>query len=86
MKFQNCSIHGSKVNRCTDRQTDRQTDKPKAICPSNFFKVGGIKIIKSITFTCKQRIYTQYVLSQCKGIADIMTFSTNHIGESHVYL
>ena len=24
------------------RQTDRQTDKPKAICPSNFFKVGGI--------------------------------------------
>ena len=43
MKFQNRSIHGSKVNRRTDRQTDRQTDKPKAICPSNFFKVGGIK-------------------------------------------
>ena len=42
MKFQNRSIHGSKVNRRTDRQTDRQTDKPKAICPSNFFKVGGI--------------------------------------------
>ena len=40
MKFQNRSIHGSKVNR----RTDRQTDKPKAICPSNFFKVGGIKI------------------------------------------
>ena len=39
MKFQNRSIHGSKVNR----RTDRQTDKPKAICPSNFFKVGGIK-------------------------------------------
>ena len=38
MKFQNRSIHGSKVNR----RTDRQTDKPKAICPSNFFKVGGI--------------------------------------------
>ena len=43
MKFQNRSIHGSKVNRRTDRQTDRQTDKLKAICPSNFFKVGGIK-------------------------------------------
>ena len=42
MKFQNRSIHGSKVNR----RTDRQTDKPKAICPSNFFKVGGIKIIR----------------------------------------
>ena len=28
----------------THRQTYRQTDKPKAICPSNFFKVGGINI------------------------------------------
>ena len=43
MKFQNPSIHDSKVNTQTDRQTDTQTDKPKAICPSNFFKVGGIK-------------------------------------------
>ena len=43
MKFQNRSIHGSKVNR----RTDRQTDKPKAICPSNFFKVGGIKMYYS---------------------------------------
>ena len=42
MKFQNHSIHGSKVNR----RTDRQTDKPKAICPSNFFKVGGIKKVQ----------------------------------------
>ena len=49
MKFQNPTIHRSKVNgrthTQTDRQTDRQTDKPKAICPSNFFKVGGIKIV-----------------------------------------
>ena len=43
MKFQNPSIHHSKVNTQTDRQTDTLTDKPKAICPSNFFKVGGIK-------------------------------------------
>ena len=34
MKFQNPSILRSKVS----------TDKPKAIYPSNFFKVGGIKI------------------------------------------
>ena len=47
MKFQNRSIHGSKVNRRTDRQTDRQTDKPKAICPSNFFKVGDFQILFS---------------------------------------
>ena len=38
MKFQIPSMHHSEVNR----RTDRQTDKPKAICPSNFFKVGGI--------------------------------------------
>ena len=44
MKFQNPTIHRSKVNGRTHRQTDRQTDKPKAICPFNFFKVGGIKI------------------------------------------
>ena len=47
MKFQNPTILRSKVNgrthTHTDRQTDRHTDKPKAICPSNFFKVGGIK-------------------------------------------
>ena len=46
MKFQNPTFHRSKVNgrthRQTDRQTHRHTDKPKAICPSNFFKVGGI--------------------------------------------
>ena len=40
MKFQIPSIHHSKVNRRTHAHTDRQTDKPKAICPSNFFKVG----------------------------------------------
>ena len=44
MKFQIPSMHHSEVNRRTDRQTDRQTDKPKAICPSNFFKVGGINM------------------------------------------
>ena len=42
MKFQIPSMHHSEVNR----RTDRQTDKPKAICPSNFFKVGGIKNIQ----------------------------------------
>ena len=26
-------------------QMNEQTDKPKAICPLNFFKVGGIKTI-----------------------------------------
>ena len=39
MKFQNPSIHGSQTN------THTQTDKLKAICPSNVFKVGGIKTV-----------------------------------------
>ena len=36
MKFQNCSL----INFVTDARTD----KPKAICPFNFSKVGGIKM------------------------------------------
>ena len=39
MKFQITNMHHSEVNR----RTHRHTDKPKAICPSNFFEVGGIK-------------------------------------------
>ena len=55
MKFQNSSIHGFKVMLCIkkrdgrtdgrkDRWTDGWTNNPEAICPSNFFEVGGIKI------------------------------------------
>ena len=43
MKFQNPSIHRSKVNRRTHPPIHPPTDKPKAICPSNLIKVGGIK-------------------------------------------
>ena len=49
MKFQNSSIHGSKVMLCikkrderTDERKDGRTDDTEAICPSNFFEVGGI--------------------------------------------
>ena len=46
MKFQNSSIHGSKVMLCiksvTNGRTDGWTNNPEAICPSNFFEVGGI--------------------------------------------
>ena len=50
MKFQNSSIHGFKVMLCIkkrDERTDGRTDdghNPEAICPSNFFEVGGIKM------------------------------------------
>ena len=54
MKFQNSSIHGFKVMLCikkrdertngrTDGRMDGRTNNPEAICPSNFFEVGGIK-------------------------------------------
>ena len=49
MKFQNSSIHGLKVMLCikkrderTEGRTDGRTNNPEAICPSNFFEVGGI--------------------------------------------
>ena len=46
MKFQNISIHGSKVMLCTrdhNKQrnvTNKQTDKPEAICPPLFQNLG----------------------------------------------
>ena len=50
MKFQNSSIHGFKVMLCikkrderTDGRKDGRMNNPEAICPSNFFEVGGIK-------------------------------------------
>ena len=43
MKFQDTSIHCLKVKKKVVR-THGHTDKPKAICPTNFFKVGGINI------------------------------------------
>ena len=46
MKFQNPSIHRSKVNRCTHRQTDRHTHRQtsqKQYALPTFSKLGGIK-------------------------------------------
>ena len=50
MKFQNPSMHGSKVTgdikSMTDECNNERKHKPKAISPTNFFKVGGIKNIQ----------------------------------------
>ena len=51
MKFQNSSIHGFKVMLCIkkrDERTDGLTNNPEAICPSNFFEVGGIKNVDKV--------------------------------------
>ena len=48
MKIQDSSFNGLKVTvgtkSVTHPRTHALTDAPKAICPINFFKVGGIKI------------------------------------------
>ena len=46
MKFQDSSFNGLKVTVGTKSVTHAPTHAPKAICPINFFKVGGIIIIK----------------------------------------
>ena len=42
MKFQDYSFNGLKVTVGTKSVTHPRTHAPKAICPINFFKVGGI--------------------------------------------
>ena len=52
MKFQDSSFNGLKVTvgtkSVTHPRTHALTDAPKAICPINFFKVGGIKNLQSL--------------------------------------
>ena len=55
-KFQNSSMHGSKVMVCIQKRDKRMdgrmnglTNAPEAICPSNYFQVGGIKK-KTLTY------------------------------------
>ena len=51
MKFQDSSFNGLKVTvgtkSVTHPPTHPPTHAPKAICPINFFKVGGIKTLES---------------------------------------
>ena len=45
MKFQDSSFNGLKVTVGTKSVTHARRHAPKAICPINFFKVGGIIMI-----------------------------------------
>ena len=47
MKFQDSSFNGLKVTVGTKSVTHARTHAPKAICPINFFKVGGITKTKA---------------------------------------
>ena len=82
MKIQNPSIHHSKVNGRTHTQTDRQTDKPKAICPSNFFKVGGIKK------TCKDNLIHTcrwIIIDGCQIMGELLRNKKSYISSLFVY-
>ena len=75
MKFQNSSIqklcYASKsvTDARTDRWMDARTNVPEAICPTNFFEVRGINIIKvSFSSTLILR-FTEY----CITILNLMT-------------
>ena len=75
MKFQNSSIHGFKVMLCikkrderTDGRTDGRTNNPEAICPSNFFEVGGIKMW--VAFSKNIRVYA---ISYDQSFNDMLT-------------
>ena len=48
MKFQDSSFNGLKVTVGTKSVTHARTHAPKAICPINFFKVGGINMLKRL--------------------------------------
>ena len=71
MEFQDFSFNGLKVTVGTKSVTHPRTHAPKAICPINFFKVGGLIIIsrtakpltqffleKAITWFCSN-LYVQ---------------------------
>ena len=47
MKFQNPSMQDSKDMLCI-KKLNARTNEPEAICPSNFFEVWGIIIIKGL--------------------------------------
>ena len=53
MKFQDSSFNGLKLTVGTKSVTHARTHAPKAICPINFFKVGGIK---SCNFIVKKKL------------------------------
>ena len=76
MKFQDSSFNGLKVTvgtkSVTHARTHTPTHAPKAICPINFFKVGGIKrgntvfqiITLSVAMETSGRIWPNFELIQ----------------------
>ena len=92
MKFQNSSIHDFKVMLCikkrdertdgrkdgrTDGRTEGRTNNPEAICPSNFFEVGGITNWNSALVFRSRRYfwYSQQRDRYYDDLVSLLTFS-----------
>ena len=70
MKFQDSSFNDLKVTvgtkSVTHARTHARTHAPKAICPINFFKVGGItnhNLPYSVIYLVSQYLYTAEQIS-----------------------
>ena len=70
-KFQNSSVHDSKVMLCIKKR-DERTNNPEAICPSNFFEVGGI-IKKRPCYACCQHTQIYQTLHAVLSETTIVT-------------
>ena len=74
MKFQNCNFFFVTDAR-TYIHTYTHTDKPKAICPFNFIKVGGIKKCSMLTVSIQdeQYLFTTTAFSLCSLLSLLVT-------------
>ena len=74
MKFQDSSFNGLKVTvgttSVTHPRTHPPTHAPKAICPINFFKVGGIITYKK---------YVDITIVHCVEILDLPFADNNEV-------
>ena len=69
MKFQDSSFNGLKVTVGTKSVTHARTHAPKAICPINFFKVGGI--ISDTIFICLTSCFVLFCLPSLRLLLSI---------------
>ena len=79
MKFQDSSFNCLKVTVGTKSVTHPLTGAPKAICPINFFKVGGI--IKILYERANLPIFH---FSHCKSMGTVSCHSNKSI--QHVFV
>ena len=73
MKFQNCIF----INFVTDARTEGRTFKPKAICPFNFSKVGGIKPSWGLKMRVSEGVLSITVITYCSTTLNSLDLETS---------